>query len=97
MAGFKRRSKAKGSTREVRTIERRLRAWLRDQFPDRDPDDLMDAVRSQVLIAARDGERGTGAGGAIARATGDKAFADLAAAITAAIAQGIGQKTADAQ
>lgn len=95
MAGFKRRSKAKGSTREVRTVERRLRAWLRDTFPDRNCDDLMDHVRPQVLAAARDGVRGTGGEGAAARAESDQAFAALATAITAAMAQGVGLKTAD--
>ncbi|WP_103173259.1 hypothetical protein [Paracoccus sp. SY] len=95
MAGFAtRRSKAKGSTREVRTIERRLRAWLRNNFPDRNCDDLMDAVCSQALTAARNGVRGTGADGAAARAEGNWYFADLATAITAAIAAGIGLKEA---
>lgn len=97
MPGFRRRSKAKGSTREVRTVERRLRAWLRETFPDRNCDDLMDAVRPQVLAAARDGIRGSGADAAVARAGGDRAFAELVDAITAAIARGVGAKTADAR
>lgn len=57
----------------------------------------MDAVRPQVLAAARDGIRGTGADGAAARAASDRHFADLVAAITAAMAKGVGLKTADAQ
>lgn len=98
MAGFAtRRSKARGKTRAVRDIERRLRAYLRETFPDRNCDDLMDHVRPQVLTAARNGVRGTGPDGAAARADGDRHFADLATAITAAIAEGVGRKTADAR
>lgn len=87
----KRRVKARGSTRAVRMIERRLRAWLRDHLPDHDPDLLMDAVRPQVLRAAGDHDRAAALGGDNA-AKDDDPFRALSQAIGAAIARGVGRR-----
>lgn len=84
-----RRLKARGSTRAVRTIERRLRAWLRDYLPDYDADALMDAVRPAVLRAAGDHDRAAALGGGEPAGDGDP-FRNLADAIGAAIRSGVG-------
>lgn len=49
------RAKARGKDARTRRIERRLRAQLRQAWPDLDIDDLMDAIRPSILAAARDG------------------------------------------
>lgn len=86
MAGMKRRAKAKGQTLAVRKKERKLRKFLRMQYPDHNCDDLMDRIRPQVLAAARNGL--SGAEAAAARADSAEAFAALAEAIREAVQEG---------
>ena len=85
MAGMKRRAKAKGSTLRTRTIERRLRAWLRDHLVGADVDEVMDKIRPRVLAAARDGE--DDAGTPLGRMLALPAFRELAAALREVISE----------
>lgn len=85
MAGMARRAKAKGQTLRTRTIERRLRAWLRENLVGQDCDDVMDRIRPHVFAAARDGH--DDAGTVLGRAIAGPEFRALAAALREVLAE----------